>query len=37
MTVGPIAVLVIAYFIFSKKYILTDEKLQEIGEELKSR
>jgi len=37
MTVGPIAVLVIAYFIFSKKYILTDEKLREIGEELKSR
>ncbi len=37
MTVGPIAVLVIAYFIFSKKYILTDEKLQEIGEELRSR
>ena len=37
MTVGPIAVLVIAYLIFKRKYILTDEKLQEIGEELSLR
>lgn len=37
MTVGPIAVLMIAYLIFKRKYILTDEKLQEIGEELSLR
>ncbi len=33
----PIIGLLIAVFVFSKKYILTDEKLNEINEELKKR
>lgn len=37
MTVGPTFVLVIAYFVFKKKYILTDEKLDEISKELSLR
>ena len=37
MTILPIAVLVIGFLLFKKKYILTDEKLSEIDTELKSR
>ncbi len=37
MTLAPIFVLVIALLIFKAKYILTDKKLKEISEELKSR
>ncbi len=37
MTVVPIIVLVIAVVIFRRHYILTDEKLEEIKQELKSR
>lgn len=37
MTIGPVVVLVIAFFFFKSRYILTDEKLEEIGKELKSR
>ena len=37
MTVGPTVVLVIAFFFFKAKYILTDEKLSEISSELKAR
>ncbi len=37
MTLTPIAVLVIALLVFRSRYILTDEKLGEISEELKSR
>lgn len=37
MTLLPIAGLLIAVFVFAKKYILTDEKLEEISEELKAR
>ncbi|MBQ3773167.1 MAG: MFS transporter, partial [Pseudobutyrivibrio sp.] len=37
MTVGPTIVLVIAFFFFKAKYILTDEKLSEISSELKAR
>lgn len=37
MTVGPTIVLVIAFFFFKAKYILTDEKLSEISAELKAR
>ncbi len=37
MTVLPIIGLLIAVFVFAKKYILTDEKLTEIGEELNRR
>ena len=37
MTLTPIFVLVIALLIFKSKYILTDKKLEEISEELKSR
>lgn len=37
MTILPIAGLLTAVFIFAKKYILTDEKLEEIGTELKNR
>ena len=37
MTILPIFGLLIAIFIFGKKYILTDEKLEEISNELKAR
>jgi len=37
MTLIPIAGLLVAVFLFSKKYILTDEKLEEIALELKAR
>lgn len=37
MTVLPIAGLLIAVFIFTRKYMLTDEKLREITEELQRR
>lgn len=37
MTLVPIFVLVVAFIIFKKKYILTDEKLAEISEELAER
>jgi Na+/melibiose symporter-like transporter len=37
MTIGPVVVLVIAFLFFKSRYILTDEKLEEIGKELKSR
>ena len=35
MTILPIIGLMIAVFIFGKKYILTDEKLEEISEKLR--
>lgn len=34
MTIIPILVLVVAVIVFAKKYVLTDEKLQEISEKL---
>ncbi len=37
MTLGPTVVLVIAFMIFRARYILTDEKLEEISNELKAR
>ncbi len=37
MTVGPTIVLIIAFLFFKAKYILTDEKLEEISAELSSR
>ncbi len=37
MTVLPIIGLLVAIFIFAKRYILTDEKLTEIAQELKAR
>lgn len=37
MSLIPIAVLLIAVFIFKKHYRLTDEKLSEINKELESR
>ncbi|MBP5415682.1 MAG: MFS transporter, partial [Lachnospiraceae bacterium] len=37
MTILPIIGLMIAVFIFGKKYILTDEKLEEISEKLRNR
>lgn len=37
MTVLPIAGLLVAVFIFAKKYILTDAKLKEISKELQER
>ncbi len=37
MTILPIVGLLVAVFVFGKKYILTDEKLSEIAEELKKR
>ena len=37
MTLAPIFVLVIALLIFKAKYMLTDKKLKEIADELKSR
>jgi melibiose permease len=37
MTILPIAGLLIAVFVFAKKYMLTDEKLQEINEQLQAR
>ncbi len=37
MTLVPIAGLLVAVFIFARKYILTDEKLEEIAAELKNR
>ena len=36
MTVIPIAMLVVSFFWFRKKYILTDEKIAEIAEEVKA-
>ncbi len=37
MTVIPIILMIIAFFWFKNKYILTDEKLAEIDEQLKAR
>lgn len=37
MTVGPVLVLLIAIFVFRKKYILTDEKLAEISGKLEKQ
>lgn len=37
MTILPIIGLLVAIFIFAKRYILTDEKLTEIAQELKAR
>ena len=37
MTIGPTVVLIIALLFFKAKYILTDEKLQEISMELVMR
>ncbi|MCH5256484.1 MAG: MFS transporter [Lachnospiraceae bacterium] len=37
MTVVPIAILLVAVFLFSKKYILTDEKVAEIAEKVKAK
>ncbi|WP_330399455.1 MFS transporter [Agathobacter ruminis] len=37
MTIVPIVVLFIAFFIFKKKYILTDERLLEITKELQDK
>lgn len=37
MTIIPIIVLVVGFIVFKKKYILTDEKLDEIGKELAKR
>ncbi|MCH5250360.1 MAG: MFS transporter [Lachnospiraceae bacterium] len=37
MTVVPIVILLIAVFLFSKKYILTDEKVAEIAEKVKAK
>jgi len=37
MTLIPIVVLLVAIFIFKKKYILTDEKLEEITAQLKAK
>lgn len=36
MTLLPIAGLLVAYFVFKKRFILTDEKVKEIGEQLAS-
>ncbi len=37
MTVLPILGLVIAYFVFTKRFILTDQKAEEIAEKLKAK
>ncbi|MBO4395097.1 MAG: MFS transporter [Eubacterium sp.] len=37
MTIGPTILLIVALLLFRAKYILTDEKLNEISDELKSR
>lgn len=37
MTIIPIIGLIIAIFVFAKRYVLTDEKLEEIAAELKKR
>ena len=37
MTVFPMIVLVIALFIFKARYILTDEKLEEISRQIAKR
>ncbi|MDD6195117.1 MAG: glycoside-pentoside-hexuronide (GPH):cation symporter [Lachnospiraceae bacterium] len=37
MTIIPIVVLIIGYIVYKKKYILTDEKLEEITDELNSK
>ena len=37
MTLIPIIGLIVSFFIFGKRYILTDEKLEEISSELKNR
>lgn len=37
MTVLPMLVLLVAFIVFKKHYILTDEKLESITKELKSR
>ena len=35
MTVAPIALIVFSFFWFKKKYILTDEKVEEIAAKVK--
>lgn len=37
MTIGPTLLLIIAFLVFRAKYILTDDKLEEISNELKKR
>ena len=37
MTLIPIIGLVVAMYFFKKKYILTDKKIEEIGEQIKAR
>lgn len=37
MTIIPIVVLIIGFVVFKKKYILTDEKLEEISKEIQER
>ena len=37
MTIIPIVVLIIGYIVYKKNYVLTDEKLEEITEELNSK
>lgn len=37
MTVAPVLVLLVAIFVFRKKYILTDEKLAEISDKLREQ
>jgi melibiose permease len=37
MTILPIIVLIIGFVVFKKKYILTDEKLEEISGELEQK
>ena len=37
MSVLPILVLIVGFFVFKKKYILTDEKLEEINAQIKAR
>lgn len=37
MTILPILILVIGLFVFKRKYILTDKKVQEIAEQIKNR
>ncbi|MDE5991597.1 MAG: sugar:sodium symporter, partial [Oscillospiraceae bacterium] len=37
MTILPMIVLAIALILFSKKFTLTDQRVKEIGEELKAK
>ena len=37
MTLIPIAGLIVAYIVFSKKFTLSDERVKEISTELKAR